>query len=91
MAAIVATVAYLGLEARAVEVQVQLIPGLPAFKIIELRDIRKTAPDYSYLASRLRVADCASTVARMSEMGRIVDIAKYLSAASDHEPKAGSN
>ncbi|MDF2494227.1 hypothetical protein [Sphingomonas sp.] len=32
MAAIVATVAYLGLEARAVEVQVQLIAGLPAFK-----------------------------------------------------------
>jgi magnesium chelatase family protein len=41
MAAIVATVAYLGLEARAVEVQVQLIPGLPAFKLIELRDIGK--------------------------------------------------
>ena len=33
MAAIVSTVAYLGLEARAVEVQVQLIPGLPAFNI----------------------------------------------------------
>ncbi|MGA1798699.1 hypothetical protein VH567_07950 [Sphingomonas sp. 4RDLI-65] len=35
MAAIVATVAYLGLEARAVEVQVQLIPGLPAFNIVD--------------------------------------------------------
>lgn len=34
MAAIVATVAYLGLEARAVEVQVQLIAGLPAFKSV---------------------------------------------------------
>jgi magnesium chelatase family protein len=31
MAATVATVAYLGLEARAVEVQVQLSPGLAAF------------------------------------------------------------
>ena len=38
MTAIVATVAYLGLEARAVEVQVQLIPGLPAFKIVGLGD-----------------------------------------------------
>ncbi len=38
MAAIVATVAYLGLEARAVEVQVQLIPGLPAFNVVGLAD-----------------------------------------------------
>lgn len=38
MTAIVSTVAYLGLEARAVEVQVQLIPGLPAFNIVGLAD-----------------------------------------------------
>ncbi len=38
MAAIVATVAYLGLEARAVEVQVQLIAGLPAFNVVGLGD-----------------------------------------------------
>ena len=38
MAAIVGTVAYLGLEARAVEVQVQLIPGLPAFNVVGLAD-----------------------------------------------------
>ena len=38
MAAIVATVAYLGLEARAVEVQVQLIAGLPAFNLVGLGD-----------------------------------------------------
>lgn len=31
MVSIVSSVAYLGLDARAVEVQVQLIPGLPAF------------------------------------------------------------
>ena len=30
--------AYLGLEARAVEVQVQLIPGLPAFNVVGLAD-----------------------------------------------------
>jgi len=38
MATIVRTVAYLGLEARAVEVQVQLIPGLPAFNLVGLGD-----------------------------------------------------
>src|SRR6476469_2523341 len=38
MAATVATVAYLGLEARAVEVQVQLSSGLPAFIIVGLAD-----------------------------------------------------
>jgi magnesium chelatase family protein len=38
MVAIVSTVAYLGLEARAVEVQVQLIPGLPAFNLVGLAD-----------------------------------------------------
>ncbi len=38
MATIVSTVAYLGLGARAVEVQVQLIPGLPAFNVVGLGD-----------------------------------------------------
>ncbi len=38
LATIVSTVAYLGLEARAVEVQVQLIPGLPAFNVVGLGD-----------------------------------------------------
>jgi len=38
MAAIVQTAAYLGLEARGVEVQVQLIPGLPAFIVVGLGD-----------------------------------------------------
>ena len=38
MVAIVSTVAYLGLEARAVEVQVQVAPGLPAFNIVGLAD-----------------------------------------------------
>ncbi len=38
MVAIVSTVAYLGLEARAVEVQVQLIAGLPAFNVVGLGD-----------------------------------------------------
>ncbi|HEX6219007.1 MAG TPA: YifB family Mg chelatase-like AAA ATPase [Sphingomicrobium sp.] len=38
MAATVATVAYLGLEARSVEVQVQLTSGLPKFTIVGLAD-----------------------------------------------------
>ena len=38
MVATVATVAYLGLEARSVEVQVQLSTGIPAFIIVGLPD-----------------------------------------------------
>ncbi len=48
MAATVATVAYLGLEARAVEVQVQLSAGVPAFIIVGL-------PDKAVAESRERV------------------------------------
>src|SRR4249919_770276 len=43
-----ATVAYLGLEARSIEVQVQLSPGLPAFIIVGL-------PDKAVAESRERV------------------------------------
>ena len=38
MVALVRTVAYLGLEARAVEVQCSLAPGLPNFNIVGLAD-----------------------------------------------------
>jgi magnesium chelatase family protein len=38
MVAIVSTVAYLGLEARSVEVQVQLIPGQASFTVVGLAD-----------------------------------------------------
>src|SRR6187399_3544587 len=48
MVATVATVAYLGLEARPVEVQVQLSAGLPAFVIVGL-------PDKAVAESRERV------------------------------------
>src|SRR5580765_3024739 len=48
MAASVATVAYLGLEARAVEVQVQLTSGVPKFTIVGL-------PDKAVAESRERV------------------------------------
>ncbi len=38
MVAIVSTTAYLGLEARGVEVQVQIAPGVPAFNVVGLAD-----------------------------------------------------
>ncbi len=55
MAATVATVAYLGLEARAVEVQVQLSAGLPAFVIVGL-------PDKAVAESRERVRAALSAI-----------------------------
>jgi magnesium chelatase family protein len=48
MVAIVSTVAYLGLEARGVEVQVQLSTGIPRFVIVGL-------PDKAVAESRERV------------------------------------
>lgn len=48
MVAIVSTVAFLGLEARAVEVQVQLAAGIPAFVVVGL-------PDKAVAESRERV------------------------------------
>lgn len=38
MVALVSTVAYLGLEARPVEVQCQVAPGMPAFTLVGLPD-----------------------------------------------------
>ena len=55
MVATVATVAYLGLEARAVEVQVQLSPGLPAFVIVGL-------PDKAVAESRERVRGALAAI-----------------------------
>ena len=55
MVATVATVAYLGLEARAVEVQVQLSVGLPAFIIVGL-------PDKAVAESRERVRAALSAI-----------------------------
>ncbi|WP_043603077.1 YifB family Mg chelatase-like AAA ATPase [Novosphingobium sp. Rr 2-17] len=49
MVALVSTVAYLGLEARAVEVQCQVAPGMPAFALVGL-------PDKAVGESRQRVS-----------------------------------
>jgi magnesium chelatase family protein len=55
VAATVATVAYLGLEARAVEVQVQLSSGLPRFTIVGL-------PDKAVAESRERVRAALASI-----------------------------
>ncbi len=55
MVAIVSTVAFLGLEARAFEVQVQLAPGLPAFVVVGL-------PDKAVAESRERVRAALSAI-----------------------------
>src|SRR5262245_44221429 len=55
MVATVATVAYLGLDARAVEVQVQLSAGLPRFTIVGL-------PDNAVRESRERVRAALSSI-----------------------------
>ncbi len=55
MVAHVATVAFLGLEARAVEVQVQISSGLPAFVVVGL-------PDKAVAESRERVRAALSAI-----------------------------
>jgi len=55
MVAIVSTVAYLGLEARGVEVQCQVAPGVPAFVVVGL-------PDKAIAESRERVHAAISAI-----------------------------
>lgn len=55
MVALVSTVAYLGLEARAVEVQCQVAPGMPAFRLVGL-------PDKAVGESRERVSSALSAL-----------------------------
>ncbi len=55
MVALVATVAYLGLEARSVEVQCQVAAGLPAFQVVGL-------PDKAIGESRQRVSAALSSM-----------------------------
>ena len=55
MVALVSTVAFLGLEARGVEVQVQVTPGVPAFVIVGL-------PDKAVAESRERVRGALAAI-----------------------------
>ena len=79
MAATVATVAYLGLEARAVEVQVQLSSGLPRFTIVGL-------PDNAVRESRERVR-AALTAIGLARPPKVITV--NLSPAD--LPKEGSH
>jgi magnesium chelatase family protein len=64
LVAIVSTVAFLGLEARAVEVQVQLAPGLPAFIVVGL-------PDKAVAESRERVRAALAAIGLATPPKRI--------------------
>ena len=55
MVSTVSTVAYLGLEARGVEVQCQLVPGLPNFIVVGL-------PDKAVAESRERVRNAIAAI-----------------------------
>ncbi|EZP73625.1 Magnesium chelatase subunit ChlI [Sphingomonas paucimobilis] len=55
MVSTVSTVAYLGLEARSVEVQCQLVPGLPNFIVVGL-------PDKAVAESRERVRNAIAAI-----------------------------
>src|SRR5688500_15265344 len=79
MAATVATVAYLGLEARAVEVQVQLSAGLPAFIIVGL-------PDKAVAESRERVRAALAAIGLSLPPKRIT-----VNLAPADLPKEGSH
>ena len=79
MVALVSTVAYLGLEARSVEVQCQVAPGMPAFKLVGL-------PDKAVGESRQRVQ------AAMSAMGLSLPPKRIIINLSPADlPKEGSH
>jgi len=63
----VATVAFEGIEARAVDVQVQVAPGLPAFNVVGLPDKAVSAA-----RERVRAALVASGLALPSTFCRTV-------------------
>src|SRR4026209_1623074 len=79
MVATIATVAYLGLEARAVEVQVQLSAGLPAFVIVGL-------PDKAVAESRERVRAALAAIGPAPPPRRIP-----INLSPADRPKEGSH
>ena len=82
LVALVSTVAFLGLEARAVEVQVQVTPGLPAFVVVGLAD-------KAVAESRERVRGALSAIGLSLPPKRIVanlspaDLPKNVPSGSD--------
>ncbi|KQM14777.1 YifB family Mg chelatase-like AAA ATPase [Novosphingobium sp. Leaf2] len=79
MVALVSTVAYLGLEARAVEVQCQIAPGMPGFTLVGL-------PDKAVGESRQRVS------AALTAMGLALPPKRIIVNLSPADlPKEGSH
>ena len=83
MVSIVSTVAYLGLEARGVEVQVQLIAGLPAFNVVGLGD--KAVGE-----SRERVFDQAGVVVVNCNVHHVMQ-AQVLVLPTVHHTRPGTD
>ncbi|NRD88727.1 hypothetical protein C8024_03485, partial [Sphingopyxis sp. BSNA05] len=79
MVALVQTVAYLGLEARGVEVQCQVAPGLPAFNVVGL-------PDKAVAESRERVRAAIAAMGLSLPPKRIT-----VNLSPADLPKAGSH
>jgi magnesium chelatase family protein len=79
MVASVSTVAYLGLEARAVEVQCNLVAGLPAFVVVGL-------PDKAVAESRERVRAAIASIGLALPPKRII-----LNLSPADLPKEGSH
>ena len=77
MTAIVRTVAYLGLEARGVEVQVQLIAGLPAFNVVGLGD-KAVAESRESVRGALAAIGLALGIYPIGGVGVLVGLAMYL-------------
>ncbi len=79
MVALVSTVAYLGLEARAVEVQCQIAPGMPGFHLVGL-------PDKAVNESRQRVQAALSAMGLSLPPKRII-----INLSPADLPKEGSH
>ncbi len=79
MVALVSTVAYLGLEARGVEVQCQIAPGMPGFHLVGL-------PDKAVNESRQRVQAALSSMGLSLPPKRII-----INLSPADLPKEGSH
>ena len=82
MVAHVATAAYLGLEARAVEVQVQVAPGVPAFVVVGL-------PDKAVAESRERVRAAMSAIGLALMLKNSIWAKKLYARLKRRYPKRG--
>lgn len=85
MVALVQTVAYLGLEARGVEVQCQIAPGLPRFNLVGLPDKAVSAADLALPPPTEGSAEVAArgAAARAVQVERLEGTGKISNAQLD--------